>query len=62
MGQPSCFSLHRSMMRRFDEIFAGGVPIARTGGKLRNFTPDSRARPIPLANQRENLPMIGNGA
>jgi hypothetical protein len=35
---PSCFSLHRSILRRFANIFAGDVPIAESGGKAPNFT------------------------
>ncbi|WP_293643334.1 hypothetical protein [Sphingopyxis sp. RIFCSPHIGHO2_12_FULL_65_19] len=46
MGQPSCFSLHRSVMRRFDDFFAEGVPIGESGGKARNFTRNSPATPI----------------
>jgi len=46
MGQPSCFSLHRSVLRRFVEYFAEAVPIARSGGKARNVTLDWRATPI----------------
>jgi len=40
---PSCFSLHRSFLRRFANIFAGRVPIAESGGKAPNFT---RNRPV----------------
>src|SRR3546814_6785338 len=54
--------LHRCDVRRFVEISAGGVPTARNVGKPPNFTPESAGGSIWLANQRENLPMIGNGA
>jgi hypothetical protein len=47
MDQPSlCFSLHRRIVRRFTEIFAGGVPIAQRRTKPPNFTRKSSLQSI----------------
>src|SRR3546814_16450447 len=62
MDQPSLFSLRRHAMRRFMLLFAGSVPTAARRGKAGKFPAQSGSKAIFLANRREILPMIGNGA
>jgi hypothetical protein len=42
----------RHILRRFDQHYAGGVPIAEKGGNACNFTPKSHLCTICLANHR----------
>src|SRR3546814_15583726 len=60
--QPSLFTLCRHAMRRFMLLFAGSVPTAARRGKAGKFPAQSGSKAIFLANRREILPMIGNGA
>src|SRR5690606_36901076 len=62
MGQPSCSRCSGTPSCQFVKSYAGAVPIGHKRGKAAHYAPMSAPASICLANEREILPMIGNGA